>query len=377
MAGLFSRLFGEGGNPQGTQQSVSIGSGWPDIEVEGEAYRRAEVSRLFLGIGRAEGGVTMQQAQLVPEPTNKYDRNAVKVVIRGEHVGYVPADLSARVAGACRALSRGSVAVVPARVWARVDGNTWRARVTLAFTGTSEDEQDYAAQRVEIEELEAQRAAASALKIADREAREAAKLARREAGTVRGEYWTTWKPSIAEMKRQQRLDEAKEFLVECRDAVRRESVVTNEVADPWPTEQLAAVTRRLGDPAGELATPEEYVVDCGARDVPDSIIAKISKARIASESVRWGSSSTSNPPSDLAAVSLDRAHREDEPSGGRSGEERMLVGESSRSALSKVGSATASVSSSNRSRRSRQHSSRADRSCTRRYSKTGRKATHF
>jgi len=228
----------------------------------------------------------MQQAHLVPEPTNRYDRNAVKVVIRGEHVGYVPADFSARVAGACRALSRGSVAVVPARVWARVDGNTWRARVTLAFTGASEDEQDYAAQRVEMELLEAQRAAASAQKIADREARDAAKLARREAGTVRGEYWTTWKPSIAELKRQQRLDEARVFLVECRDAARRESAVTNEVADPWPTEQLAAVIRRLGDPAGELAALEEYVANCGVHDVPDSIVAKISKARIARESLQ-------------------------------------------------------------------------------------------
>lgn len=286
MAGLFSRLFGEGDNPQTPQQSASIGSGWPDIEVEGEAYRRAEVSRLFQGIGRPEGGVTMQQAQLVPEPTNQYDRNAVKVIIRGEHVGYVPADFSSRVAGACKALSRGSVAVVPARVWARVDGNTWRARVTLAFSGTSEDEQDYASQRVEMEEIEAQRAAASAQKIADREARDAAKLARRVAGTVRGEYWTTWKPSIAELKRQQRLDEARVFLVECRDAARRESAVTNEVADPWPTEQLAAVMRRLGDPAGELAALEEYVTDCGERDLPDSIVAKIAKARIASESLR-------------------------------------------------------------------------------------------
>ncbi|MDF1478246.1 HIRAN domain-containing protein [Leifsonia sp. H3M29-4] len=281
MAGLFTRLLGGSDAPQGAQQYVVIGAGWPDVEVEGEAYRRAEVSRLFKGIGRPEGGVTMQQAQLVPEPSNRYDRNAVKVIIRGEHVGYVPADLSARVASECKRLGRGSVAVVPARVWARVDGGTWRARVTLSFTGASEDEQDYAEQRRGIEERDAQKAAALAQKAAEREARESAKAARRETGTVRDMYWTTWKPSIAELKRQQRLEEARAFLIECRAAASRESALTGEVPDPWPTEQLAAVIRRLGDRDGELATLEEYAVECGTRTMPDSMVAKLAKARLA------------------------------------------------------------------------------------------------
>ncbi|MEP6479272.1 MAG: HIRAN domain-containing protein [Rhodoglobus sp.] len=281
MAGFLSRLLGGADAPQGPQQVVFIGAGWPDIEVEGEAYRRAEVSRLFNGIGRPEGGVTMQQAHLLPEPSNRYDRNAVKVLIRGEHVGYVPADFSARVASTCKGLSRGSVAVVQARVWARVDDGTWRARVTLSFTGVQEDEQDYAEQRRATEEHDAQRAAILAQKSAEREARETSKLARREAGTVRGEYWTTWKPSIAELKRQQRLEEARALLVECDAAASRESTLTGEVPDPWATEQLAAVTRRLGDPHGELAILEAYIVECGDRDVPDSVIAKVAKARLA------------------------------------------------------------------------------------------------
>ncbi len=279
MAGLLTLLLG--GRDEGPLQPVAIGAGWPDIEVEGEAHRREEVSRVFRGIGRTEGGVTMQHAYLVPEPNNRFDRNAVKVVIRGEHVGYVPADVSAQVAAACKSLGRGSVAVVPARVWARVDGETWRARVTLSFTGASEAEEDYAEQRRKHEELNAHRAAELARKAADREAREAAKVARREVGTVRGEYWTTWKPAIAELKRQKRLEEARTFLAECRAAASRESAVTGDVPDPWPAEQLGAVIRRLGDPAGELALLEEYVVECGTQDVPDSVVAKLAKARIA------------------------------------------------------------------------------------------------
>jgi len=149
--GSFSRLLGGSEEPvAASHQPIAIGAGWRDIEVEGEAYRRAEIVRLFNGIGRNKGGVTMQQAPLIPEPSNQFDRNAVKVVIRGNHVGYVPADFSARVASACRCPEA-----------------------------------------------------------AERDARDASKLARRAAGTVRGEYWPTWKPSITELKRQQRLDEAR------------------------------------------------------------------------------------------------------------------------------------------------------------------------
>lgn len=282
MAGFLSRLLGGSEPaPTGLLQPVGIGAGWPDIEVEGEAYRRAEVGRVFSGLGRAEGGVTMQQAELVPEPANRFDRNAVKVMIRGEHVGYVPAEYSAQVAAVCKTLARGNVAVVPARVWARVDGTTWRARVTLAFGGTTEDEQDYAEQRRELDAITAARDAERAQKAAEREAREAAKVARREAGTIRGEYWTTWKPSIAELKRQQRLDEARTLLEECRVAASRESSLSGEVPDPWPAEQLAAVIRRQGDRPGELSTLEAYVTECGSRDVPDSIVAKLAKARLA------------------------------------------------------------------------------------------------
>jgi hypothetical protein len=285
VAGLLSRLFG-GGSSNADRQPISleeivVGPGWPDIEVSGEAHRRAEVARLFSGLGRPEGGVTMQQAHLVLEPSNPHDRNAVKVVIRGQHVGYVPAEDSPTVSAACRGLGRGRIAVAPARVWARVENGTWRARVTLAFSGSVEEEQDYADDRRRYEAVEAERAAQIAQKAAAREERDRVKQARRDAGTVRGEYWTTWKPSIAELKRQQRLEEARALLIECRDASEREARVGGEVPQPWPAEQLSAVLRRMGDRDGELVELERYVAACGPLAVPESVIAKLSKARIA------------------------------------------------------------------------------------------------
>lgn len=285
MAGFLSRLFGGAPVPsphvEATINEVAIGKGWPDLEVSGEAHRRAEISRVFLAIGRPEGGVTMQRAYLVPEPTNAFDRNAVKVIIRGQHVGYVPADSSAVVAQACRAIGRNAVAFAAARVWARVDSGTWRARVTLAFSGGSEPEKDYAAERLQQEHLQAERDAEAERRATERRDREEAKRAKRNAGMVRGEYWTTWKPAIAELKKQQRLAEARDFLVECRDAAEREAQVAGDVPQPWASEQLAAVRRRMGDRDGELSELERYVTLCGDRAIPDSVTAKLLKARLA------------------------------------------------------------------------------------------------
>jgi hypothetical protein len=72
-------------------------SGDDRIDVVGESYRRDALRR----VTRADQGeepVRRHVATLVPEPTNAYDRNAVKIVIAGEHVGYIPRHLSALLA---------------------------------------------------------------------------------------------------------------------------------------------------------------------------------------------------------------------------------------------------------------------------------------
>jgi hypothetical protein len=287
MAGFLSRLFG-GATPTSHSQvadnyvgvsEASIGSGWSDIEVEGESYRRAEVARIFTGIGRPEGGVTMQRASLVPEPSNPHDRHAVKVIVRGEHVGYVPADQSQRVARACGALGRNSVAVVPARVWAKVDGGQWRARVTLSFSGTAEAESDYAADRRDWELRQAERAEADATRAAKRDLKEA----KRAAGEFDGDWWGNRKSAIAELKRQKRFDEATELIIKCVEASENAGRVANEIPDPWPTEQMSVVLRRAKDYPRELEYLERYVNACGDRAVPDGIAEKLARARLVAE----------------------------------------------------------------------------------------------
>ena len=112
---------------------------WGEIEVQGESFRRDAVRRLFDVLGLPAGGVTQRAARLVPEPSNQYDRNAVKLVIGRWHIGYVPREISAEVA----AVLGGGQGVAPVRVWADPKDGPWRARATL-FPTAIEPERDFA-----------------------------------------------------------------------------------------------------------------------------------------------------------------------------------------------------------------------------------------
>lgn len=295
MAGFLSKLFGgdkEKAEPTPAPRAAPVDSApgreFPvsfreDLEVSGEAYYRDGIGKIFRNLGRTEGGVTMQTAYLVPEPNNKYDRNAVRVVVMGEQVGHVPQEVSAAIARICAGVGRGNVATVLARIWARNDDGTWRSRVTLMFSGDRESEKDYAADRQRSEAEYAEWEAERARKEAEKAARAAHKEARRTAGEVDGQYWPLLKPSISELKRQKRFEEARDLLEQCIYAAERESVVTGEIPDPWPSEQISVVLRRLWEYPHELAFLERYVGACGGREIPESVTMRLSRSRLAVE----------------------------------------------------------------------------------------------
>lgn len=250
-----------------------------DLEVSGEAYHRDGIGGVFHKLGRPAGGVTMQTAYLIPEPDNKYDRHAVKVVVLGEQLGHVGQEASREIARRCAAVGRGNVATVLARVWARNDDGTWRARVTLMFSGEGESEKDYAAEQQAHEDYLAERAK----KDAEKAARLAQKEARHAAGEVNGQYWSALKPSISELKRQQRFDEAHTLLVQCVAAAERESTVSGEAPSSWPTEQLSVVLRKLRLYPAELQYLERYAAACGDRNIPEGVLAKLNRSRLIAE----------------------------------------------------------------------------------------------
>lgn len=270
MVGIFSRSSGSESRatvrrPDDLNANLRLlgGPGWEDLEVAGESYHSKEIARLFRSWGLTEGGVTMRVATLVPEPTNRYDKNAVKVLVEGALVGYVPASDAARIKVHCARVPRGSFAACSARIWAKSAGGDWPARVTLAFSGSSEPERDFGAEEASRRETEHRWGASQAV------------------GKVRGAWWGQQRGAIAELKRQGRLDEALSLVDECASAAERVAVALGERPDPWAAEQQSIILRKLKDPERELAALENYARACDSFGVPDKLGERLNRARVA------------------------------------------------------------------------------------------------
>lgn len=68
--------------------------GWYGFDVAGESFHSKDIEKLFRGKVPDDGATLDIVAQLVPEPTNRHDRNAVKVMIASSHVGYLPKEVA-------------------------------------------------------------------------------------------------------------------------------------------------------------------------------------------------------------------------------------------------------------------------------------------
>ena len=116
--GFLRRLLGGS-----TQDAAPGGLRWFDyphggvVEVAG-AYHRLEAWQRAFRFGPV-GDTHLAQAELVREPTNRHDHNAVMIVVQGEHVGYLPAEV--------------------ARLWspylARMESDGYRVRATVKVWG--------------------------------------------------------------------------------------------------------------------------------------------------------------------------------------------------------------------------------------------------
>lgn len=116
---------------------------YANTEVAGEFAHMDGIHRALGRVPRRDEEIVEEAllAQLIPEPTNQFDRNAVKVVITGQHVGYLEKQVAAAVQPTIRRIvEAGYVPVVGARIWAvaRSDYNSralkHHANVRLALT---------------------------------------------------------------------------------------------------------------------------------------------------------------------------------------------------------------------------------------------------
>lgn len=100
----------------GPDQIEIKGNGTYSVPVVGEASYRTNFEALF-GERCSTGIKTECRATLVPEPSNKYDKNAVQVMIDNTLVGYLDRDSARRVVESLQRTNRiGAIVKVPALV---------------------------------------------------------------------------------------------------------------------------------------------------------------------------------------------------------------------------------------------------------------------
>jgi collagen type III alpha len=95
---------------------------WHNYDVVGETYREAQIAS---ALGRRpkldEEMEEIFEAQLVPEPDNPHDANAISVRVRGEVVGYLDRDAALAYRPVIhRIAASGMTATTTARIWAVV-----------------------------------------------------------------------------------------------------------------------------------------------------------------------------------------------------------------------------------------------------------------
>lgn len=89
------------------------------MEVVGESHYANSIKALFGADLKAEGTEMTATVQLLPEPLNKHDRQAVAVWAGSRQIGYLPRQEAARYSPRLLALvARGWTPQVSARIWA-------------------------------------------------------------------------------------------------------------------------------------------------------------------------------------------------------------------------------------------------------------------
>ncbi|RAX14857.1 hypothetical protein DC347_20575 [Pseudarthrobacter sp. AG30] len=119
---------------------VSLGrAAWSNVEVVGEhAYAKAIKTALLangaISIRGSDGEVEGVEVELVAEPDNPHDANAISVRWRGRVLGYLSREDALRYKQPIRrSIASGLLAATTARIWGYDDGAQLRARVTIAL----------------------------------------------------------------------------------------------------------------------------------------------------------------------------------------------------------------------------------------------------
>lgn len=98
--------------------------GWQRVDVAGTSYHLVDIARLLPKPIPDTGADVALSLQLAPDPTNRHDRNAVKVMADNALLGYLPAELAAAYQPRIMALlDSGYAPQCAARIRAWPEGN--------------------------------------------------------------------------------------------------------------------------------------------------------------------------------------------------------------------------------------------------------------
>ena len=103
-----------------------------NYEIVGESYRRDNLLKIIDNHNAISIGKLHIDAILEPEPSNSFDKNAVKVLIEGIHVGYIPQTDSERVGTLIKRTGEGRMKV-KARIGWDKNQNTQFIGVKIAL----------------------------------------------------------------------------------------------------------------------------------------------------------------------------------------------------------------------------------------------------
>ena len=62
------------------------------VQVASYQYYQPELKSAFFNRQNRQNVLIQEGVELIPEPTNKHDKNAIKVILDGVQIGYIPSD---------------------------------------------------------------------------------------------------------------------------------------------------------------------------------------------------------------------------------------------------------------------------------------------
>lgn len=254
--------------PNGWQQSGAwLGWAAPLSIVRGESHYQDALMALT-GKPQKDGYVVPVVATIKRELANKYDRNALAVLIGNKKVGYIAKEIAAQLAptlatGNCQefqvaAVIRGGYTRRPSfgvYLWPKI---LITPGPDIDFDETAHDRFDAPSWPPETEEETSASNAEYETKALQLFETAKSKADSKKAGYYKGRRCSDYIESVKALKRAQRFDDAEELLLALIEAVEKENEKTQQGIPSWYYEHLAIIYRQQTNYAKEVEILERY-----------------------------------------------------------------------------------------------------------------------